>query len=318
MWGVSVLLPMLGPFHLLQPRYNALSVLEVAKTYRPKQIILASYDQELLNRWQDTPEVSLFHLIPWAKQAGIPVVAALQAPSSEADFRQALAMYPKGQKILAELEDLEASLQTFLATPKMLEDFYDSVHTLPLKAYVEGAAALLGEGPGTGFRQARMQAVANMPLAPDTLVLADVLDFWVLKDLVPHSVPKHVPGEAERGRSILDRAWQLNPADDWAALLQQLTEVEGPEAMYCAAQIYLSAGQKEDAFAVLEQLVHTDFQEPAYLPGYTLARYGQLADLLGKRDTALRAYKAVLALEWAPEETRTTALLGQQQPFKTL
>jgi tetratricopeptide (TPR) repeat protein len=115
---------------------------------------------------------------------------------------------------------------------------------------------------------------------------------------------------------VLDRAWQLSESDDWTLLLQQLQEVGGPEALYCAAQIYLAAGQIADAFELMEQLVHTDFQHPEYLPGYTLARYGQLADLMGQRDKALQAYRAVLGLSWVPKEAEEIALAGQRTPFR--
>ncbi|MER3483896.1 MAG: hypothetical protein C4332_12815, partial [Meiothermus sp.] len=93
-------------------------------------------------------------------------------------------------------------------------------------------------------------------------------------------------------------------------------EVEGPEAQYCAAQIYLAAGQPQDALELLESLTHSDFSFPEYLPGYTLARYGQLADIMNQRDKALRAYQAVLALSWAPQEAREIALAGQRTPFR--
>ena len=43
---------------------------------------------------------------------------------------------------------------------------------------------------------------------------------------------------------------------------------------------------------------------------------GQLLDLAGERERALRAYRGVLALSWAPEEARAVALAGLKTPFR--
>jgi len=72
----------------------------------------------------------------------------------------------------------------------------------------------------------------------------------------------------------------------------------------------------EDALALMEEVFRMDFQHPGYLPGYVLARMGQLLDLAGERERALRAYRGVLALSWAPEEARAVALAGLKTPFR--
>lgn len=324
---MSVLaIPTLGPFHILHPRYNAVSVLEWVKHHQPSQIVIASYSPEELRAktWRDANEVSFFHVLPWAQRAKV-AVASLDPQAElrhQADvFRGALSQYPKGQTLLQQAAELEAGLQSFLIAPKTPADFFDAHVLKPVQDYLEGYAALFGEGPATGFRQQRMERVVEALQQErnqaKTLVLVDILDYPVLLSLLPaHSPALYSPTEAERQRSILDRAWRLEETDDWAALIGQLQEVDGPEAMYCAAQIYLAAGQPEDAFDLLEQLVHTDFQEPEYLPGYTLARYGQLADAVGNRDKALKAYQAALALSWIPQEAKEIALAGQKTPFK--
>jgi len=322
---VFLLLPTLGPFHIMHPRYNAVTVLELVKAYQPTQILLASYspDELAAQSWREDNEVSFFHVLPWAQRVDLPVIALdkLSHLKQEADaFRQALSQYPKGQQILQQLASLEASLSAFLAAPRTLDGLVETLR--PVTEYLEGRARLLGEGPATGFRQERMKAVSDKLLASHepAAVLVDLLDYPVLIDLLPPAsyllLPPHTPTEAERQRSVLDRAWRLEESDDWGALLQHLQEVESPEAIYCAAQIYLAAGQIQDAFGLLEQLVHSDFQHPQYLPGYTLARYGQLADLMGEREKALRAYAAVLALAWVPLEAREIALAGSKAPLK--
>lgn len=326
---MSVLaIPTLGPFHTLQPRYNGVTVLELVKAHQPKKIYLASYGPEELvaQSWRDQNEISLFHVLPWADTAKVAVEALdsqtfLKAEAEQ--FRQALGLYPKGKQALSQVQTLEEGLQWVLASPRTPEDFAQDSVLQVLLAYHQGYVQAFGEGPATGFRQMRMQRVAErLSSSPrPAVVLVDVLDYPVLLEglpLVPHQLPGgHTPSEPERQRSVLDRAWQLDESDDWAILLQQLQEVEGPEAIYCAAQIYLAAGQPEDAFELLEQLVYTDFQHPEYLPGYTLARYGQLADLMGQRDKALRAYKAVLGLSWVPREAKEIALAGHKTPFRS-
>jgi hypothetical protein len=58
-----------------------------------------------------------------------------------------------------------------------------------------------------------------------------------------------------------------------------------------------------------------DFVEPYYLPGFLLSRLGQLYDLAGRRDAALRAYRGVRALGYAPVEALAAAEDGLQRPF---
>lgn len=326
------LIPTLGPFHMLHPRYNGVTVLELARSARPTVLYLASYSTaDLASKvWRESNEVSFFHVLPWAERENLPVEALDEGSQLKAEaesFREALAMYPKGQEILAQLGELEALLGAVLTQPKSPEDWGREEVVQPLRQYADGYAALLGEGPATGFRRQRMEAVASRlaslgPQAQSAVILVDLLDYPVLLELLS-STPAllnpptaHAPSEAERERSVLDRAWRLEESDDWAQLLGQLQEIEAPEALYCAAQIYLAAGQPADAFVLLDQLIHKDFHQPEYLPGYALSRYGQMADLEGQREKALRAYAAVLALDWAPQEAREIALAGRKAAFR--
>ncbi len=322
-----LLIPTLGPFHILHPRYNGVTIVELIRLYQPHSIGLASYSPEelVVGSWRDQHDVPLFHVLPWAERAKVPV-EALDAQAhlkvQAEQFREALGQYPKGQQILAQAAHLEEGLRELLCRPHTPADFAQAPLIEALQAYHREYERFFGEGPATGFRQRRMQQVAERLRASRGrwAVLVDLLDFPLLLESLPEGIRQlpqdHPPTELERQRSILDRAWQLHEADDWAVLLQQLKEMESPEALYCAAQIYLAAGQPEDAFALLEELIHSNFQYPEYLPGYTLARYGQLADLLGQREKALRAYRAVLGLSWAPQEAREMALAGQRTPFR--
>jgi tetratricopeptide (TPR) repeat protein len=322
-----LVIPTLGPFHVLHPRYNGVTVAELVKAHQPEKILLASYSPEELaaQSWRDQNEVSFFHVLPWAQSAKVEVEALDTQAHLRAEselFRQALRQYPKGQQVLSQVQGLEEDLKWILSSSRTPEDFTKEPVVQVLLAYHQGYAQAFGEGPATGFRQQRMERVAErlkVTRGP-AVVLVDTLDYPVLLEALPPALYRlpgaHTPSESERQRSLLDRAWRLDTADDWAILLEQLQGVEGPEAIYCAAQIYLAAGQAPDAFALMEQLVGSSFAYPAYLPGYMLARYGQLADLMGQRDTALRAYKAVLGLSWAPQEAREIALAGQKTPFR--
>ena len=186
-----------------------------------------------------------------------------------------------------------------------------------LGALYEGFVRAFGEGPATGFRARRVAGVVEALKGREGAVVADLLDFLLLLEAFPQEgPPPHRPTEAERVRALLDRAWLLKEEDDWGALVEQLFAIGSPEALYLAAQVYLASGQWEDALALMEEVFRMDFQHPGYLPGYVLARMGQLLDLAGERERALRAYRGVLALSWAPEEARAVALAGLKTPFR--
>ncbi|AEB12265.1 tetratricopeptide repeat protein [Marinithermus hydrothermalis] len=322
-----LLVPTLGPLHLLHPRYNAMTLLELTRAFAPDRVLLASYSPEGLAEglWRAKDELGLFHLLPWAEANGIPVEALGQdaeALQGEAErFREYLGSLEKGKAYLEEAARLDEMLQALLTRPLTPEALGSEPVLLKLRAYTEAVARLFGEGPATGFREARMRGVAKALRAlPEGryVVWVDVLDYPVLAGLLPEAERprRHEPTEAERHRAVLDRAWRLEEGDDWGGLVAQLQEVGNAEAQYLAAQIYLAAGRVEAAQAILEDLIHKEFQHPAYLPGYVLARLGQVQDLLGDRQAALRAYRTVLALSWAPEAAREIALAGVRTPFR--
>ncbi|MFN3368435.1 MAG: hypothetical protein ACK4ZX_03370, partial [Thermus sp.] len=71
-----LLLPSLGPFHILHPRYNAATVLALLEEAGAPVLYLASHSEESLREglWREEDPL-LFHLLPWAEGKGIPVVA---------------------------------------------------------------------------------------------------------------------------------------------------------------------------------------------------------------------------------------------------
>lgn len=298
----------------------------MAKAYAPRAVLLASYAPAELEAglWRDAGDLPLFHLLPWAEGNGVEVIALDKHPNLKAQaeqFRQALAQFPRGQEYLAQAAELERRLQALLTRPLLSDMLSSPAFISELWNYLDGFVQIFGEGPATGFRAQRMQAVAGQIGSKGEgrwLVIADLLDYPYLLREVPGAAGPgaHASSPAEADRAILDRAWRLEGDDDWGLLLQQLQEIADAEAQYLAAQIYLAAGRPEDALALMEPLLHAEFAHPAYLPGYVLARYGQLQDLVGNRQAALRAYQATLALSWVPAEAREIALAGQRNPFK--
>lgn len=316
-----LLLPSLGPFHILHPRYNAATVLAILERARPEVLYLASLSPEALEtgRWREEDPL-LFHVLPWAEERGVPVVALDREAhlKGEAEvFREALAQHPLGKPHLERMAAFDQALLELLKRPLTLEALASSEFLEKIREIYEGFAQAFGEGPATGFRKRRMAQVAQALRGKEGAVLAEVLDYPFLAEAFPGALPKpHEPTEAERERALLDRAWQLREEDDWAGLLEGLFAIGSPEALYLAAQIYLAAGEWREALGLMEEVFRMDFGRPEYLPGYVLARFGQLLDLAGERERALRAYKGVLALSWAPEEARAMAQAGLRTPFR--
>lgn len=316
-----VLLPSLGAFHLLHPRYNAATVLSILERAHPLVLYLASHSEEGLKegRWREEDPL-LFHLLPWAEERGIPVVALDEEAHLKAEaeaFREALGQFPGGRLHLERMAAFDEALLALLKEPLTPEALASEAFLGRLREVYGGFAQAFGEGPATGFRKRRMARVAEALRGKEGAVVADLLDYPFLAEAFPEALPKaHEPGEAERERALLDRAWQLREEDDWGKLLEGLFALGSPEALYLAAQVYLAAGEWREALSLMEEVVRGDFQHPEYLPGYVLARFGQLLDLAGERERALRAYRGVLALSWAPEEARSIAQAGLRRPFR--
>ncbi|GGM98779.1 hypothetical protein GCM10007092_10790 [Thermus composti] len=316
-----LVLPSLGAFHILHPRYNAATVLAILEEARPPAVYLASLSPEALEGggWREEDPL-LFHLLPWAERRGIPVVALDGEGHLKAEaeaFREALAQHPRGAPYLDRMRAFDEALLALLKTPLTPEALGGEEFLAGIREVYQGFAQAFGEGPATGFRKRRMERVVEALKGREGAVVAELLDYLFLAEAFPEALPKaHTPTEEERERALLDRAWQLKEEDDWTALLEGLFAIGSPEALYLAAQIYLAAGAWREALGLMEEVVRMDFQHPGYLPGYVLARFGQLLDLAGERERALRAYRGVLALSWAPEEARAIAFAGLRSPFR--
>jgi hypothetical protein len=321
------LLPLLGALHLRYPSYNAVSVLELTAASAPEALATTALIPDSLNTpaWQDTPEIALpMTVIPWAERRGLAVYGLAEPPAdanAEADFRRYLAQYPAGQARLREvdtaLEDVRATLMTALTLARITAEL------LPrLAAYHHLRERLFEDGPGTGWLRARVAAMAQRLLTlpyqrVTVLACLDHLPFLseALAGRAELATPPAIAAsDAARERSLLDFAF-LGEVADPASLLAQLREVSSPEARYHEANLLLAHGHAAEALELLEAASRGDFSRPYFLPGYLLARLGQLYDLAGRRDQAIKAYRAVRALAWAPPEALTVAQEGLQSPF---
>lgn len=326
-----LLLPLLGPLHLRYPALNAVTLRDLLAEAEPAAVAVTALSSGQLDTpdWQDTFETALpLALLPWLLQHG-PRPVAVGEPSSdpeaEADFRRYASEMPALQEKLLAHSQLERQLATLLDSNLTIRDLSQQV--LPLVRDMEQQLLeLAGDGPANNWRYARAELMAerisSLNAAGLTVVLVSLQELPALESAlhkrgaVLSPLPERVSISSDaRTRSLLDQA-MLNPDHDNSdALLGALQELDSAEAGYARSNLLLAQGRDEEAEALLERVSHGDFSQPYFLPGFLLARLGQLRDLTGKRDAALKAYRAVLALDWAPREALEAARAGLEAPF---
>lgn len=123
-----ILLPSLGPLHILHPRYNAATVLAILEAANPPVVYLASHSEASLaeGTWREEDPL-LFHLLPWAEARGVPVVPVDREAhlKGEAEaFREALAQYPAARPHLERLAAFDRDLSALLQRPLTPERLY--------------------------------------------------------------------------------------------------------------------------------------------------------------------------------------------------
>ncbi|MEJ2357312.1 MAG: hypothetical protein P8Y13_04410 [Deinococcales bacterium] len=319
--------PLLGPLHVRLPQYNAVSVLRSVQAFRPSVVALAPLTQGQLQNpaWQECAELPLPHtVVPWARRTGIPLAEIGATPedeSAEADFRRYLETFEGGKALLASVDAEERPIRQLLDRPLTLDSILEEL-VPAVERFQERRRDAFGEGPGTGFQEQRAALMAEAVLDLEgerVAVLASADDvpslLAALDGRAELSRPPSPPvDEAVRRRSLLDYAMR-GEAPDPEALLDQLQEIDEPEARYLEANVLLQSGEPDAALQVLEQASTQDFVDPYYLPGFLLTRLGQLYDLAGRRDAALRAYRGARALSFAPAEALVAAEAGLEQPF---
>ncbi|HEX7022102.1 MAG TPA: hypothetical protein VF171_04540 [Trueperaceae bacterium] len=321
------LVPLLGALHLRFPAYNAISVRDSAAAWNPEALAVTPLEPDALATldWQDTPEIALpLAVVPWAHRRGLPLVGVhvpSPDPSALEDFRRYLGAYPEQRHLLQEADAALGPVRELLAEPLDLPRVLSEL--LPaLRAHAELQEARLGEGPATDWLRTRAEQMAARILAlPQSrvAVLAAAEHIPLLEDALAeraHLTPPPLPPISEEAarRALLDVAFR-GETDEPGPLIARLRDLEDAEARYHEANLLLAHDHAAEALELLENTVRGDFSHPYYLPGYLLARLGQLYDLAGERERALRSYRGTLALDWAPAAAREAAEAGLAEPF---
>lgn len=319
------LVPLLGPFHLRNPRYNAVTVADVLEALRPDVLATSALAAGAMDdpAWQDTQEIALpLAVVPWARRRGLSL-ALIGEPTPDPRAEADMARYLRdvgGAERVAEVEAAERPVRALLEEPLDAERIEDEL--IPALAEAQAVReAQLGEGPGTNWRRERLAAVAERARAlpgERSALLAPVEHVPLLRAYLGEGAtrpPVPEASEAARQRALLDAAMG-GEARDPRAMLDALGALEGAEARMAEADLLLANGHVAEALERLEAASHGEFQHPYHLPGWLLARLGQLYDLAGRRRDALRAYRGVLALAWAPEVAVEAAREGLETPFE--
>ncbi len=320
-------IPLMGPFHLRYPAYNVVSVRDVVASSNPDALVTTILQTDDLNTpaWQDTLEVALPHtVIPWAKKHSVPVYGVFEKSPDETaaeDFKRFANEYPALKSKLTSVESLLRPLQALLEHPLTLARIETEVIPL-LQGYQQEREKVFEDGPATDWLHERIkkmvQHILELPHECITILAsAEHIPFLFdeLKDKVEmQPTPTIETSEESRERSLLDFAFRTD-VNEPGNVIAKLKTINVPEARYHEANLLLANGHVAEALDVLERASHSDFSEPYYLPGYLLARLGQLYDLADRRDAALRAYKGVRALSYAPESALEAALAGLKEPF---
>lgn len=341
------LVPLAGAFHTRWPAFNAVHVREAVEAFKP-DVVCVPLPRGVFATpaWQGTEEVALpLTVVPWARRAGVPVVAVGIGPddpedpgdyAAESDLLTFMEQYQLGRERLAELAAAAAPLRDLLARSVDVATLLGRV-VPAVTAYQAERERIMDAGPGTGWLRERSALLASRILAsasaaaesagsagsveaaePVRVAALLPLDYYpaVKNALAPHAqtfeLDEHrsrEPSAAARTRSLLDLAFE-GGGDDPAALLASLSDITEAEARYHEANLLFGLGHLGAARARLEELVAGDFSEPYYLPGFALTRLGQLHDLAGDSHAAARCYRGALALDFLPEAAAELARAG--------
>lgn len=321
------LLPLMGPFHLRYPSYNAVSVKDYLIALKPDAVVTTALEKGSLEEasWQDTAELALpLSVVPYiTKQALAFYLIHEPSPdeSAQQDFFRFASEYPQlGQK-LSQAQALLRPLNELLGETLSLKRIMEQILPL-LTDYQTNRENLLEDGPATDWLHARVRTMAQRILAlkEKRLVVLTSIDHMPflqteLEGKVDWLEPPDIEvSEESRERSIMDFAFRGDVPEP-GNLIAKLRDIKTPEARYHEANLLLINAHVVEALSVLESASTSNFSEPYYLPAYLLSRLGQLYDLSENRKAALRSYRGVLALEFAPLEAKQAAQEGLEKPF---
>jgi tetratricopeptide (TPR) repeat protein len=322
------LIPLMGPFHLRYPAYNVVTVRDMVVASQPEALVTTVLETKDFNgsAWQDTLELALPHtVIPWAKKRNLSVHGVFEKSPDESaveDFKRFANEYPALKSKMISVESLLRPLQPLLEQPLTLARIETEVIPL-LRDYQLEREIVFEDGPATDWLHQRVRTMAQkileLPFERITvLASAEHIPFLQaeLGDNARLEPPPTIEASEEsRERSLLDFAFRVDVPEP-GNLIAKLRTLNNVEAKYHIANLLVANNHVAEALEILEQASHGDFSEPYYLPGYLLARLGQLYDLTDKRDAAIRAYKGVRALSYAPEEALESAEAGLKEAFK--
>lgn len=324
----TLLVPLVGPFHLRFPRYNAVTVRDVVAAARPDRLLTSARPGEGPEgvTWFASEEVAIpLAVSPWATAEGrelIEVGEPSPDPAAQADLERYLGEAPAGREAILRVQEARAPVEELLKGALDLGRIEREL-VPALEELRRVRLALFGDGPGTDWSETRGDAVALRVRSFEqevgdgvVVVLTPVDEIGPLVERLDGArfAPSVPPGEASRRRALLDSALG-GEAKDPEAMLRALRELPGAEARLAEADLLLARGHPAEALDILENASRGDFSRPYHVPGWLLARLGQLYDLAGRRDDALRAYRGALALSWAPPTAREAASKGLERPF---
>jgi tetratricopeptide (TPR) repeat protein len=319
----------LGALHARYPMYNAQTVLELLHFLGAERVVLTQVSSPswTSGAWRELDDPVLFALED-SRVSAVGIAPDWAWAETEAgQMQEFLKQFPKGQERLRRAGQLERELSIALETPQDALMVHSSLLEV-VGAHHATMAEVLEEGPGTAHRAERIKKlVQSLEGINDGVVIASIDDVPALLEagLELPDLSGFQPGEASRFRSIVDRAYRLEEHDDLDALVHSLLALDAPadtvlarialEARFAASGLYLAVGDFESARDLLEAVAMGQFDRPSYLPGFVLARLGQVRDLMGERERATRAYTAALALQFCPLEAREVAQKGLLEPF---
>ena len=326
-----ILLPLLGPLHLRYPALNAVTVRDILAELDPGSVTTTVLSQDELRSesWQDTFELALpLAVAPWLRKGGkelIPVIEPPKDTTAQADFFRYAGEMPALEEKLGNFGALERQLARALDSQLNLKVLREEI--LPLaRDMQQELRRQAGDGPATAWIWQRSTVAAARIRALETdrpvAVLASLEHVPALEEALQGAgaelldLPDQIAVSPEaRERVLLDQAMLTGPDGNIRALIDALEQLGSAEAGYARANLFMSSGHYLEALELLEKVSHEDFSTPYFLPGFLLARLGQLRDLAGKRSLALQAYRGVLALSWAPAEAAEAARDGLETPF---
>lgn len=318
------LVPLLASWHLRTPRYNTEHVAAAVLAAKPDIVLSSALPAafETEQAWMEDEQLALpFSVLPRAKKAGLKVVGIredIPDLTAQPQLRQYLELYDEGKARLNRVDFAFQDVADLLTPALDLQMIAEQLVPL-IREWLQIQKEELGSGPGEAWLTERVETMFERVQEHEgnivLVVPVEEVPLWL--DLLGDraALATEAPASDDtKARALLDVAL-TGTAEDLEGLYHQLGEIKTPEAEYHRANILFQTGHLTEAAHALEQASAGDFFEPYYLPGFLLSRMGQFFDLLGKRQQALKMYRGVRALPYAPAVALDVAIAGLETPF---